>query len=143
MNANNANTSRADFKVNVKIKLSALWVTVMLLYIYGDIFSMFVPGHIEKLMQGKMGLGTTTPGKLVITSVMMTIPALMVCLSVLLKPALNRWLNIIFGVIYTAIIVLAMLSARDPWWVFYQFLGIVEIIITLLIVWYAWKWPKQ
>jgi hypothetical protein len=22
-------------------------------------------------------------------------------------------------------------------------LGIVEVVLTALIVWYAWKWPKQ
>jgi hypothetical protein len=28
-------------------------------------------------------------------------------------------------------------------WYFYLFLGMVESILTLSIVWHAWKWPKQ
>jgi hypothetical protein len=27
-------------------------------------------------------------------------------------------------------------------WAFYIFYGIIEITLTGLVVWYAWKWPK-
>ena len=132
-----------DVKVNVRIKLSALWVTVMLCYIYGDFFSFFVPGHIETLNEGNMGIGPTTPFKLLMVSILMTIPAIMVFLSVALKPAISRWINIIFGSIYTVIMIATILTTIDPWWIFYIFLGIIEMVITSLIVWYAWTWPKQ
>ena len=32
-----------DFKVNVKIKLSVLWTSVMFCYIYEDYFELYVP----------------------------------------------------------------------------------------------------
>jgi ABC-type Co2+ transport system permease subunit len=63
----------------------------------------------------------------------------MVFLSLALKPDLNRWANIILGVIYTLIILITMPGS----WAFYIFLGIVEGVLTALIVWYAWNWPKQ
>jgi hypothetical protein len=131
-----------DIKVNTKIKLSALWVSLMLLYIYGDIFSLFVPQRLKGLMNGHMGVGETTPYKLLAAAILMTVPALMVLLSLVLKPKANRIVNIIAGVIYTIVMVLVVLISIDPWWIFYIFLGVVEIIITLLIVWQAWKWPK-
>jgi len=28
-------------------------------------------------------------------------------------------------------------------WMFYIFFGIIEITLTGLVVWYAWKWPRQ
>jgi hypothetical protein len=28
-------------------------------------------------------------------------------------------------------------------WVFYIFLGSVEVVLTALIVWYAWTWPRR
>jgi hypothetical protein len=62
----------------------------------------------------------------------------MIFLSVALKPNLSRWLNIIFGVLYTVIILITMWD-----WAFSIFRGIIEVILTALIVWYAWKWPKQ
>ena len=128
-----------DPKINVKIKLSALWASVMFCYIYADYFGLYVPGSLQEMLAGKIGpLGPVTQGVLLGTSVMLAIPALMIFLSVALKPQLNRWLNIVFGVVYTIIILLTMWR-----WVFFIFYGVIEISLTLLVVWYAWKWPRQ
>jgi hypothetical protein len=92
------------------------------------------------MLEGKIvPLGPTTQGVLLGTSVMMAIPSVMVFLSLALKPNLNRWVNIISGVIYTVIMLITMPGA----WAYYIFLGIVEVVLTALIVWYAWNWPKQ
>lgn len=134
-----AGTALEDIRIHVKLKISALWVSVMFCYIYADYFGLYVPGALQRMLEGKMGpLGPTTQGVLVGTSAMMAIPSVMVFLSVALKPRLNRWLNIIFGVLYTVIILITMWA-----WAFYIFYGIIEVILTALIVWYAWKWPKQ
>src|SRR5438132_14326603 len=128
-----------DIKIPVKIKLFALWTSVMFCYIYADYFGLYVPGALQRMLAGKMGpLGPTTQGVLLGTSLMMAIPSVMIFLSVALKPALNRWLNIIFGVLYTVIILMTMWN-----WAFYVFFGVIAITLTEFIVWYAWKWPKQ
>ena len=134
-----AGTALDDIKIHVKMKISALWASVMFCYIYGDYFGLYVPGALQRMLEGKMGpLGPTTQGVLVGTSVMMAIPSVMIFLSLALKPNLNRWVNIILGVIYTVIILITMWD-----WAFYIFLGIIEVVLTALIVWYAWNWPKQ
>ena len=46
--------------------------------------------------------------------------------------------EIITAVIYTVIILITMWD-----WAFYIFLGIIEVVLTALIVWYAWNWPRQ
>jgi Family of unknown function (DUF6326) len=136
----NSSTLLDDFKVHVKIKISSLWVSVMLCYIYGDYFGLYKPGALQEMLAGKMGpLGPTTQLVLLGTSAMMALPSVMVFLSLVLKPRLNRWLNIIFGAIYTVIILITMPGE----WVFYVFLGVIEIALTTLIAWYAWKWPTQ
>ena len=43
MNTINKTTEKEDVKIHVKMKLSALWVALMLLYIYADILSLFKP----------------------------------------------------------------------------------------------------
>ena len=127
------------FDPPVQLKLSALWASVMLCYIYGDYFGLFVPGTLKAMFEGQMGsLGPTTQGVLLGTSALITFPALMVALSLLLPPTLNRWLNIVLGLAYTAIVVFFM---SGGWW-FYEALAIVEIMLQLLVVWHAWKWPK-
>jgi hypothetical protein len=43
--------------VHVKAKISALWASVMFCYAYGDLIAFYVPGGLQKIMTGKMGLG--------------------------------------------------------------------------------------
>ena len=132
-----------DVKINVKIKLSALWVTVMLCYAYGDILGFMKPGAIEHYMKGIGATGAPiTQGMLLGIAILMAIPSVMVFLSLTLKPKANRWANIILGIAYTCFIPLSMLIATSVS-AYYIFLGIVEVVLTALIVWYAWKWPKQ
>lgn len=136
-------TKLLDIKVNVKIVLSGMWVALMFCYVYGDFFTLFVPGHIDKLNGGEMGLGETTPGKILIAAIVVLVPALMVALSLILPAILNRWLNMIMALIYTAIMILVVMTSIDPWWLFYIMLGIVEIFLTSLIFWVAVKWPRE
>ena len=136
-----AGTALDDIKIHVKIKLSTLWAAVMFCYIYGDIFRLFQLGELQGMLEGKMWSLPVTQGLLLGTSIMMTIPSVMVFLSLALRPGLNRWANILLGVIYTGLMLFTMTSPGA--WAYYIFLGIVEVALTVLIVWYAWSWPKQ
>ncbi len=127
-----------DSGIPTKVKLSALWTAVMLCYIYGDIFNLFKPGTISDIMAGKTG-AFGTQGGLLAAAVLMAIPSVMVFLSLALRPAASRYANIALGLAYTIVIAATMPGA----WVFYMFLGVVEAILTLSIVWFAWHWPKQ
>ena len=133
-------TALDDTKVHVKLKLSALWAAVMFCYIYGDYFGLYAPGKLAEILAGKMEpLGPATQGVLVGVAIMMVVPSIMVFLSLVLPPALNRWANIVLGAAYTAIMLMTMPGA----WAFYILLGIIEVVLTALIVWYAWNWPKR
>jgi hypothetical protein len=129
-----------DAKIPVKIKLSALWASLMLCFVYGDYFGLYVPGKLGNMIDGRMGpLGAVTQNVLVGTSVMMAIPALMVFLSLVMKPAISRWVNALLGLAYAVIMVMTMPGA----WRFYQLLGVVEILLCLAIVGFALKWPRR
>ena len=135
----NARAGLEDAKVNVRIKLSALWAGVMFCYIYADYFGLYVPGALQAMLNGRMGpLGPTTQGALLGTSLMLAIPSVMIFLSVALPARVNRPLNILCGALYTVIILITMWS-----WAFYVFFGVIEVALTGLIVWYAWMWPRR
>jgi len=131
-----------DFKINVRIKLSALWTVLMFCYVYGDFFILFVPGHIQSMMSGNSGVGKTTPVTILLFAVLLSIPAIMIFLSLILRPKTSRLLNISMGVFFTVIMLLTVASSVEKWMMFYIYLGIVEIMITLLITSIAWRWPK-
>src|SRR5262249_9254459 len=133
-----AMTPLRDGAVDVKVKLAALWTSIMFCYIYADYFGLYVPGKVQGILDGKMGpLGPITQPVLLGASLVVLIPSVMIGLSILLKPALNRPLNMVFAALYTIIILGTMWR-----WTFYVLFGVVEIALTALVFWYAWKWPR-
>lgn len=141
MNMVNKIAAMVDVSVPVRIKLSALWVALMLLYIYADILSLFKPGQMAEMMTGRMGPFPVTQESLVTASLLMLVPAVMVFLSLALKPRAARWANIVLGALYTVVNVGNLVGET---WAFYVLFGIVEMALTLLIVGHAWMWrhPK-
>ena len=129
-----------DPPVNIRFKLAGLWTSVMFCYVYGDYFGLYAPGKLTQMLDGRIGpLGPATQGVLVGVAALMAIPSLMVALSLLLRPGLARWLNIVLGAFYTAIMLLTMQGA----WTFYVFLAVIEVALTASAVWLAWRWPRQ
>ena len=137
----NNKTTLTDFNINIKIKLAFLWSSVTFLYIYGDYFELYVPKKISGIIDGTSMLDS--PIKLFLASLLLAIPAFMICLSILLKPLSNKWLNIVFGIFFTAIMLLIAVTSISEWRAFYVFYAIVESLITALITWTAFNWPKQ
>jgi hypothetical protein len=132
--------SLEDLKINVKLKLSLLWVTVMFLFLYVDVFANYIPGRLEDLIAGELAGIPITQVFLLVFMILMTIPSLMVFLSIALKAKANRWTNIIVGIFQIGLVLVSIIG--DPNY-FYMFGSSVEFVLLLLIVWYAWKWPTQ
>jgi hypothetical protein len=129
----------SDPKLPVKLKLSALWTSVMFCYIYADYFELFKPGKVERIIAGNGPIGPTTQWGLVVASLVLAIPSVMIFLSLALKATVNRRVNITLGSLYTLIIMFT--ASRN--WAFMRMYGVVEVVLTGLVVWYAWTWPNQ
>ena len=130
-----------DVKINVKIKLAALWIALMFLYIYADIKSFFQLGILEQIMAGEVEGILITPTLLWTTAILMSIPGFMVLLSLTLKPQANRWTNIIVSILHIGLAVYIMLMPGS--WAYSYIYYIGQVLYLLLIVWYAWKWPNS
>lgn len=119
--------------VDLQIKLSALWVALMLTYLLGDVLRIFSgdfkAGQIGDIqITQKMWLGI---------AMLMVIPIVMVVLSLVLPQPVNRWMNIIIAIfffIFNLIGLPTYPSAYD------KFLIVVGLVFNLLTVWYAWNW---
>lgn len=122
-----------------QVTLGALWASTMFCYVYGDYFGLFARGRLAEMNAGIIGpLGPATPVVLLCVSLMMALPSLMVFLSLVLPPVVNRWTNILLGAAYTAIMALTMPGAP----LFYMFFGMIEMALTITIVGTAWMWPR-
>ncbi len=129
----NANTKTADIK-DRQMRLSALWIFATLNYVYADVFTLFfVPGA------QKSTLAMSAGGALAFAILMETAIA-MVLLSRLLKYRVNRWANIIAAAIHTASVAASLFTGTQA--PFYVFFAVIEIACTLIIIWYAWTWPR-
>jgi hypothetical protein len=130
-----------NVKIDVKAKLSALWVALMFFYIYADILLFYRQGHVEGLIAGETGGMKITPAFVLGSAVVMAIPSVMVFLSLALKATVNRWANIGVGVVYVVILGATLLVGKitaDS-----LLYAVVEAVLIALIVWHAWKWPKE
>ena len=126
-----------DFRIHVKVKLAALWVAVMFCYVYGDFVGLFKPGKLQMMIAGRMPLREVSQRVLLGMAAVMAIPSAMIFFSLVLPPRSSRGANIVFGILYSTIMIITMRGA----WHFYIFLGCIEIGLTTLVVWYAWTWP--
>ena len=80
-----------------------------------------------------------TQAFLLVVIILMTIPSIMVFLSLILPAKANRWTNIIVGIFEIIFVIGATIGET---WAYYIFGSIVEVVLLSLIVWYAWKWSK-
>lgn len=141
---NNTSTALIDYKVNVRIKLSALWATLMALYIYADYFQLMTPGAIEGMQSLESPVGPITPTLLVIFSVILIIPALMIFLSLSLPPIVAKWLNLIFPVIYATMSVLIIVGGLGTaWQMSFVLYNIIELFVMITAFITALKWPRN
>jgi Family of unknown function (DUF6326) len=131
-----------DDKVNVKIILAALWVAVMFIYVYADIKTLFQPEIPEQIISGIVGGMTINQSFLFAAAILMSIPPIMIILSLILKPSINRLVNIIVSLLHIAIIIITRFVPGKIWY-YYIYYQSIEAIFHLLIIWYAWRWPIQ
>lgn len=128
-----------DIKVNVKLKLAALWTAFMFLYIYVDYFALYMPGKIEDILVGRVFTFDISYVFLLIALISVTIPAVMIFLSAALPAKINRWVNIIIATVF---IPYTLFNLAGEAWVHMYFGAAAEVFLLCMIIRYAWKWPS-
>ena len=138
----NAHQARQDIleDIRINIELAALWATLMSLYIYVDYFHLLMPGSIKDILSGKVFVFDITPAFLLVGLASVTVPALMIFLSVALPAKANRWTNIAVATIY---IPFTIFNLAGEAWAHMVFGAVVEVILLLLVVRNAWTWPRK
>ena len=125
-----------NFIEMTKIKLSALWIALMLTYLLGDVMRIFS----GEFVGGEMGGGQVSQGLYLGMAVLFVIPIIMVFMTLTLSYKANRRANLIFATLFFAINLIGL-----PGYPSYydQFLIVVGLVFNLLTIWYAWRWTKQ
>lgn len=127
--------------IDVKIILSALWVARMLTGFVGDVLKFYEPGLVEQILAGEVDGMLLNQGFRLAAAIIFVLPVFMVYLSLTLPDKTNRWTNIILATLFFALNLIGELPTYE--YAYRTFLVIIEMVFLALIVWHAWKWPKQ
>ena len=124
-----------------KIRIAVLWVFMAVAMSAHSIMGFMEPGMVKEIMSGVVEGVTLTPGMLVFMALFWLIPLWLAFVSMTVKGSCNRWVNFVMGIVFT------VLNA----WHFTEHLASPAqiliigstVVVTALIAWYAWKWPKE
>ena len=129
-----------DTPVDVKFKLSALWIAMLFVFAYVDIFALFRADVLEGLLDGEVvGVGLpVNQGFLIFTTLYILPACLMVYFSLTLSPKLNRRVNLIAASLYAVTIALSCIGET---WMYYLIGSAVELFLLAIIARTARSWP--
>jgi hypothetical protein len=130
-----------DTKLDVKIVLSGLWISMLMVFAYVDIFGFFRADMIKGALAGKLPVVGFAINQrfLVLTTIYILIPSLMVVVALVAPARINRMLNIVIAALYTASILVGM---GDPW-KYYVLGSAVEVVLLIVIIRVSVKWPRN
>ncbi len=125
--------------VNVRIKLSALWTSMMLVFAYVDLFSLYRPDVRADIEAGQISGFTVDRTFLLLTTAYVVIPSVMVFGALVLRPQINRIANLVLSVVYA----LTIIGGAMGEWSYYVFGSGIEVALLAGIAYYAWTWPRE
>ena len=134
------NRARDDRKVNAKVVLSGLWVSMLFVFAYVDIFGFWRSDVINGALDGKVpGAGfDINQGFLTLTTLYILIPSLMVSFCLIAPTKFNRPTNLVVSTLYAVSVVASVVGET---WAYYILGSVVEVVLLLAIAGIAWFWP--
>jgi hypothetical protein len=125
--------------VSVRIKISALWASMLFVFAYIDLFGLLRADVRADLETGKVSGFTVDQTFLLGATAYVIIPSLMVFLALILRPRVDRITNIVLSVMYA----LTIIGGAIGEWNYYILGSTVEVAQLAAIAYYAWTWPRE
>lgn len=118
--------------LDTRIILSATWVVVTLIYLYGDVLRICSGDSVKSMASTNFNqfiwLGI---------AILMLIPILMVFLNLVLPQSVSRWANIIVAIFFFLFNLVGLPTYPS---MYDKFLPAVSMVFNVVTVWYAWNW---
>ena len=115
---------------DVKIKLAAAWISHFLLWTFGDMVSLLQ--ETTEPISNNLLLFVAAP--------LAVLQTFMIIFSLIGKPKFARWTNICVAPVFILLNIGYLSEGGEGW---NYLLGIAYIVVNVLTIWYAWKWPRQ
>jgi hypothetical protein len=112
---------------------------MMLVFAYVDIFVMYRADLRADIESGEIAGFTIGEGFLFATTLYVAIPSVMVFLVLVLRPGINRIVNVVLSALYALTIVASAIGE----WYYFVFGSAIELVQLAAIAYLAWNWPKE
>jgi hypothetical protein len=132
-----ATTHYQDYWINPRIKIAALWASMLFIFAYVDLFSLYRADVRADIEAGKVFAFTIGQGFQLGVTIYVVLPSLMLFLSLVLPVRVNRITNIVMAVVYGVTIVGGAIGE----WNYYILGSLIEAALLAGVVYYAWTWP--
>ncbi|TCM50115.1 DUF6326 family protein [Kribbella sp. VKM Ac-2568] len=125
-------------RIDTRLRISALWVAMLFVFAYVDLFSLYRPDVRADLEAEKLSAFDINQTFLFSTTLYIVIPSLMVYLTLVMRPRTNRVVNMIVAAGYG----LTVIGSAVGEWNYYILGSAIETILLALVIHHAWTWPK-
>ena len=135
-------TARGEFDsatVNVRVKIAALWASMLFVFVYVDLFSTYRADFRADLDGGKVSGFTVDQAFLLATTAFVVIPSLMVFLTLVLPSRIDRIASLALSGVYALMIIGGAVGE----WNYYLLGSAIEVVLLAGVGYYAWTWPRR
>jgi len=132
-----------------KTRIAVLWVFLAVATLAHSMLIAWEPGGLERMLSDMEAGG---PGKFLFEALFGLVPLWLAFLALTMKDSYNRWVNFVLGIAFTILNIFHFFSCVVPLGeggpvagptAHHILLVGSTVVVTALIAWYAWKWPKQ
>ncbi|HEV8025036.1 MAG TPA: DUF6326 family protein [Candidatus Nanopelagicales bacterium] len=122
--------------IDVRIRMSALWVATMLVFLYVDLFSLYREDVRQDLDDGRIFVFEVGQPFLLGITAYVIIPCLMVYLTLVMPRRINRIVSIVVASIYA----ITIAGAAVGEWAYFVLGSVVEVVLLAIVIRLAWTW---
>ena len=126
-------------RVNVRHKIAALWASMLFVFVYVDLFTIYRADFRAELDADKVNGFTVGQTFLLATTAFVVLPSAMVFLTLVLPAHVARIANVVLSGVYALVIIGGAVGE----WNYYVFGSIVEVVQLAAVASYAWTWPRR
>jgi Family of unknown function (DUF6326) len=126
-------------RIDTRLRISALWIAVLLIFAYVDLFSLYRPDFRADLERGKVDAFDVEQTFLFFTTLYIIVPSVMVYLTLVMRPPLNRIVNVVVAAAYA----LSIVGSAVGEWNYFILGSVVEAILLALVIHHAWTWRRE
>ena len=121
-----------------KTRIAVLWIFMAVAMSAHAVLSFMGREAVEQIWEMEMG-----QGMMLLMALFWWVPLVMAVLSLTLKDSANRWANFVVGIVFAIINIVHLIEhLAEPSADMILLIG-STIVVTGLIAWFAWRWPKQ